>query len=145
MDPMLVETTLERAKQMIAQLISFHPLQPSDDDYAKVFVGDAAARARAGYQGLWGAVPPWPGRASQTEIHVAGALAQDFAADLPRARFFPGGYKEIGHLLVPDVLWLMWEQVTPGERDGITFDGLVPIDDRWAWFPKPWRVVLPSP
>ncbi len=141
---MELETTYARAKQMIEQLISFHPLQPHDEDYAAVFVGDAAARAREGYKALWSALPPWPVKPSQTEIHVTGAFAEDFANADPRARFFPGGYKDVAQLLVPGVLWLMWEQVTPGQRDGITFDGLVAIGDRWAWFPKPWRAVLPS-
>ncbi len=122
----------------------FAILKPRDEDYDRVFVGAAAAAARAGYAGLWAGVPPWPARPDQTELHVAVAYTEDFAAGNERAAPFPGGYKTIAASLAPGVAWLLWEAVAPGERNGIVFDGLVPIDDRWAWFPKPWRVV-PEP
>ena len=31
--------------------------------------------------------------------------------------------------------------VQPGEAHGMAHDGLVYLDDHWAWFPKPWRVL----
>jgi hypothetical protein len=143
-----LQLIIHRAREMLGALASttqpFAQLRPHDEDYGLVFVGDAALRARAGYAGLWQAPPPWPVRPEQTEIHVTAALAEDFARDDPRASPFPGGYKTIAAQLAPDQVWLLWEHVAPGQRDGIVFDGLVPIGDRWAWFPKPWRVVQPT-
>jgi hypothetical protein len=119
----------------------FALIKPRDEDYLRVFVPSVAARARAGYEALWGSPPPWPGRSDQTEFHVTAAYAEDFATDEKRAAAFPGGYRDAAPSFQPHTTWILWEVVTPGERNGITFDGLVPIDDRFAWFPKPWRVV----
>ncbi len=116
-------------------------LQPRDTDYERLFVPAAAAGARAGYAGLWGAPPPWPAGPDQTVIHVAGAWSDALGVASAVTRAFPGGYATIATALQPGVVWMVWEVVAPGQRDGISFDGLTAIDDRFVWCPKPWRVV----
>jgi hypothetical protein len=118
----------------------FALIRPRDEDYVRAFRPDQAVHARASYEGLWANPPPWPGRPDQTEWHVTAALAEDFLNNDSRAAPFPGGYREVASTFQPGSIWLLWEVVRPGEPNGITFDGLVAIDDRYAWFPKPWRV-----
>ena len=148
-----IEVIVARARAMIEQLQKPNgpaaekllKLRPRDEDYAAVFVGAAVASARAGYAGLWAAPPAWPVKPDQTTVRIGGAYAEDFAkSDEPRTKPFPGGYVGISPHLVPGRIWMVWEHVAPGARDGISFDGLVALPDHFAWFPKPWRVV-PQP
>jgi len=104
-------------------------------------VAEVVEQARSGYRSLWSQVPPWPVKPDQTDLRIGAAFAKDFATENARIRPFPGGYRDVARYLLPDRIWIVWEHVTPGAKDGILFDGLVAIDDHFAWFPKPWRVL----
>jgi len=116
-------------------------LRPTPADCAQVFVADAVSRAQSGYAELWQTPPLWPLKRDQTMLRVNLAYAEDFREDGPRAAAFPGGYRSIAHHLLPGRIWLCWEYFAPEAGSGLSFDGLVRLDDRWAWFPKPWRVL----
>jgi hypothetical protein len=50
----------------------------------------------------------------------------------------------IAALLVPGIVWVCWKLVDEGAGGGgVLYAGLARIDDRWAWFPKPWRAIAP--
>ncbi len=116
-------------------------LAPRDEDYDRVFVGEAAELARKGYRALWSApVAPLP-REGQTSLLVTAATAAELQLDTERSRSFPGGYKKAAHLLAPDLVWVAWKYTRPGETMGMAWDGLCWVDDHWAWFPKAWRVI----
>lgn len=116
-------------------------LAPRPEDYARVFIGSAAERARAGYRELWSApVAPLP-REGQSTVLVTAATAAELQLDTERSRVFPGGYQRVAHELRPELVWLAWKYVRPGEHSGMAWDGLVWVDDHWAWFPKVWRVL----
>src|SRR5262249_18195779 len=115
-------------------------LQPRDEDYEKVFVEEAANQARSTYQQLWaaGLLSPRP-QSTQTEIRCAVAPAGMFTWRNELSNQFPGGYQGIAALLNPSLVWLAWEYLEPGKQSGLSFDGLVWVEDHWAWFPKPYR------
>lgn len=116
-------------------------LQPRDEDWARVFVGDAAERAKAGYTSLWSApVSPLP-KDGQVNLIVSAALAAELQLRTPRTASFPGAYADIAYRLQPERPWIAWKYTKPGESHGMAWDGLVWIEDHWAWFPKPWRVL----
>lgn len=119
-------------------------LEPRPSDWIRVFAGPAAARAEAGYRELWAAPVAPQARAGQSTILLTAATALELQLDTERSRAFPGGYRQIAHLLQPDRIWVAWKYVAPGERVGMAWDGLVWLDDHWAWFPKPWRVLSAS-
>jgi len=54
---------------------------------------------------------------------------------------FAGGLPDVAEQLVPDRFWVAWEFVEPGASCGMAYHGLVWLDGRFAWFPKPWRVL----
>jgi hypothetical protein len=54
---------------------------------------------------------------------------------------FPRGYRSIAHWLQPERIWLAWKYLAPGAQSGVAYNGLVWMDDHWAWFPKPFRVL----
>ena len=117
-------------------------LRPRHEDYARVFVASAVDKAQLGFGQLWNAPPKSLGKSHQTEVHVAGvANASALIDENDLSKGFPGGYQKIAHLLQPDVVWVSFKLVAPGESAGMAHDGLVKLDDRWAWFPKPWRVL----
>jgi hypothetical protein len=41
----------------------------------------------------------------------------------------------------PDRIWLVWRYLEAGQAAGVRYDGVTRLDDRWGWFPKPYRVV----
>ena len=60
----------------------------------------------------------------------------------PSSELFPGGYREVARAFQPDPIWLCWKFVEPGSRLGMAHNGLVQVEPlRFAWFPKPWRVL----
>lgn len=116
-------------------------LRPDPDDYAAVFAPAVALRARGGYQSFWLQSPRPAPRSGQTEIRVFAAPASMLTDDNELSRRFPGGYRRIAHLLDPHRIWLAWKFLAPGASMGMAYDGLVWLDGRFAWFPKPWRVI----
>jgi hypothetical protein len=77
----------------------------------------------------------------QTQLLISPAYSADLMAGVNAAKEFPGGYAQIAKLLKPGMLWIAWKYVATGERSGMAYDGLVSLDDRFAWFPKPWKVI----
>lgn len=81
-------------------------------------------------------------RPEQTHVDVAlcpvGALAEGH----PLSRAFPGAYKTLAQrMLAPGRVWVTWTYTEPDAERGMRYDGLVWLEDRWVWFPKPWRFV----
>ena len=133
-----------RARQLLARLFATRPpdlesLRPQPDDYARCFVEDVVAPVRAAYEALWAHVIEVRVRPEQTELRIAVASVEELREGIEGARAFPGGYRDASVFFLSGPLWLAWDLRAPGADAGMAFDGLVPLDDRWAWFPKPWR------
>ncbi len=120
-------------------------LQPRDEDYDLVFQPDVAPIARAGYADLWSRPPILPIAVDQTALRLAVCYAEELVGYTGRAQTFPRGYQSIATHLVPGRIWCAWEYLRPGASDGLSFDGLVVLDERFAWFPKPWRILASAP
>lgn len=118
-------------------------LRPRDSDWEQVFQGGAALRARQGYAPLWEGEPGpiIEPRRGQVEIRVVAVTAAALRDDPEAAFHFPGGYRDIVDLLVPERCWVAWTFTEPGEELGMQYNGLVYLDERFVWFPKPWRVL----
>lgn len=116
-------------------------MKPREADFERVFRPPLLDAARTLYGAMW-AQPPPPlrGRPDQTRLWVRVASTEDFAAWNRRGAEFPGGYRKLAPALVPGVIWVAWKFVAEGEITGLSFDGLVRIDDRFVWFPQPWRL-----
>jgi hypothetical protein len=117
-------------------------LRPRPGDYDAVFRPEAVAAAREAYDAMWASRPPAVRRASsrsRIDCHVApaGMLGDDNVLSRP----FPTGYRALAEQLDPHRVWVAWKVVEPGHDAGMAYDGLVWVDDHWAWFPKPYRVL----
>jgi hypothetical protein len=135
------------AEAMLTAIVTGAPedlvrnLRPRDDDYARVFTPDAAETARTGYLSLWNAPPKALHKAGQTQVIAFACDAESLRTDNEFSRSFPGGYQRIAGFLEPKMVWLAFKTVVPGQSTGMAYDGLVYLDDHWAWFPKPWRIL----
>ena len=116
-------------------------LRPRDEDYARVFTPEAAETARAGYLSLWNSPPRGLSKAGQTQVIAFACDAESLRSDNEFSRNFPGGYQKIAGFLKPELVWVAFKTVIPGQTTGMAYDGLVYLDDHWAWFPKPWRIL----
>lgn len=120
-------------------------LKPVSADYKAVYADDAvAAKAAAGYDKLWATDPKAVIEADPafSEIKVWKATTEDFQKWTEHVdKNFPGGYRRVAGMLKPGVTVYRWNFVKPGESGGVPFDGLIHVNGRWAWFPKPWRII----
>lgn len=118
-------------------------LRPTADDYKAVFAEDVTAKVQAEYDKLWsdpnaviGADP------ANTELKLWKASTeelQQWSADAQAN--FPGGYQRAAKSLKPGLVVYRWKYVKPGETTGMAYDGLIYVNGRWSWYPKPWRVL----
>lgn len=120
-------------------------LKPRDEDYELVFIGEAAGRARKGYRALWIAPPDGLAKPGQTAVTAFACRAGELVTNSASSRQFPGGYRQIAHKLQPERVWVRFAFHAPGESGGMAHDGLVWLSGRWAWFPKPWRMIEDAP
>ncbi len=117
-------------------------LKPRPGDAARVFSPADAARVEPLYARLWERDPPRVrAPSSRVTLRIAVATAGLLAADDAVAATFPARWRAIAGSLRPERTWVAWAYVPEGGGRAEDMDGLVWLDDRWAWFPAPWRVL----
>lgn len=122
-------------------LLLVSELRPRPEDYARVFAPAYVELARRAYDALFLAARPLERSPQQTVLRLSMATAAELAEYGVETCEFPGGYREILGALLPESLWVHWKYVAPGSSSGMAYDGLTRLDDRWVWFPKPYRVL----
>jgi len=116
-------------------------LRPHVDDYARAFVAEISDAARAAYEALWSDPPRVASTTIGSKLKLSISPAGMLLEDNELSRGFPGGYRSIAPLLNPHRVWVAWKLIAPGKDAGMAYDGLVWLDDHWAWFPKPYRAL----
>ena len=67
--------------------------------------------------------------------------AEELQTRAGASHYFPGGYRRAAKILRRGHTVYRWKFVKPGEKLGMAFDGLVYLNGRWLFFPKPWRIL----
>lgn len=116
-------------------------LRPRPEDYARAFLPQYAEAARTAFEAIWADSPRISPALSGSELKLNMAPAGMLADDNALSWNFPGGYRSVAHMLDPHRVWVAWKLIAPGKTAGMAYDGLVWLDDHWAWFPKPYRVL----
>ncbi len=141
--------TEDGAKQLLTELrtapdaaAKTKGLRPSEADYKAVFTDDFAGKAEKGYDELWAdpkaVITADP---ANTELKLSKATTDDLKAWTPDVkRDFPGGYEKVKDFYKPGLTIYRWKYTKPGEDLGMAYDGLIYVNNHWAWFPKPWRI-----
>jgi hypothetical protein len=117
------------------------PILPLVDDYARVFHPGLAPVAQKHYEAIWAGKPTIVAKPGQTVVRLWIADAGELLGNTGEAPGFPRGYGDIAPHLQPGFPWIAWKYLKPGTNLGMAYDGLVWLGDRFAWFPKPWRVL----
>jgi hypothetical protein len=144
----LMQSLAQRAIEPLSALVGSNGTQqveamrPRVDDFARVFRADITDAVRAAYQSLWRDPPRMrPLESGELTLRVDAAPAGALLEENELSRHFPGGYRALAPYLLPDRIWFVWRYLQSGAEAGMRYDGVVMIDDRWVWFPKPYRVV----
>ena len=116
-------------------------LRPQPGDYARAFEPEIVEQARTIYETLWAHPPRVERSPAGSQLKLAIAPAGMLLEKNELSREFPGGYRAIAPLLNPHRVWVAWKLIPPGKDAGMAYDGLVWLDDHWAWFPKPYRAL----
>lgn len=134
--PVLVAA--DREKERVPFLCS---LAPRDEDYARVFEPAKAEKARSFYESMWKRTPSVVWNPRHTVIRFQVALSDDFLTSHPRAAAFPKGFRDIANELAKGLPWAVFDLLEAGETLGLSTDGLVFLDNRLLWFPRPYVAV----
>jgi hypothetical protein len=121
------------------QAALFAAWRPKAEDYEAVFVGDAAAKAKAAMDPLFEGSKGLGLAPEQTEIDVVAVTPAQLAKGEGPAASCPPGYKDIADKINPKVTVYCFHIAKPGTKGGLAGDALVHLDDHWAYFPKPFR------
>lgn len=113
-------------------------LRPQPEDYALVFATDIAHGMRQIYDGVWETEPVITRKTHQNVLLASACVAEGFFPGSVMMDAFPGGYAKLADHLVDGRVWVCWKFVAPGQRLGMAWDGLVHLEERWVWFPRPW-------
>ena len=117
-----------------------HSVRPNPEDYARVFVGEAAAVAHDVYEAAWQSAPSLPLVPPNGRLDVWCRPGIAFSGEPRLTAKFPGGMRAIAKWLKPDPIWVGWRFVWPDGSDKRS-EGLVWLDGRFAFFPRPWGVL----
>lgn len=113
-------------------------LKPQPDDYQKVFRPEIVSGIASMYGELWDTNPIIQRKQHQSALIARACPAAAFLAGNPMMSFFPGGYAGIAEYLLPEKIWVAWKFVAAGETLGMAYEGLVKLEERWVWFPRPY-------
>jgi hypothetical protein len=116
-------------------------LRPQPGDAAKVFLPELSTAIEAALDRVWDKGITIRPAGGQTEVSAMAGLPEDFAEKANHTRGFAQAYTPLAAYLQPGRIWISWTFHAPGEEKGRRYDALVWIDDHWAFFPKPWRLL----
>lgn len=121
-------------------------LKPVATDYpllfdARLFDGRMNPDLATRYEQLWQRPPSVRPGTEYSELDVVAAPAGILRSHNVLSEQFPGGYRGVAGWMHPARVWLCWSYRRPGQHSGVSYDGLVWLDTRWVWCPKPFRVI----
>jgi len=113
-------------------------LRPRAEDFAVAFAPAAAEVGRRAYPTVWRETPVFGPSEEQSRLHVGTFVSDDL-------RHAPPAWRPLAPALKRGRIWVSWAFAEPAGR-GTTFDGMLFLGDRFAWFPRPWRFLQrPAP
>jgi hypothetical protein len=125
-----------RATELIAGLA------PRPGDAEQVFDASVAGALGAAYAAMWAGEPPRVHAGSgEVRLHIAVSPAGLLGTSPEMREAFPRAWAELVPVLNPHRTWVCWSYVASGLARAADYDGLVWVDDHWAWFPALPRVL----
>lgn len=120
-------------------------LKPRPEDVRAAYREPLASALIAGYDRLFKPGVAIGGKPGQTDMRTLFTHFSALKNGEPVLREFPGGYKKVLPYMITapgsDPVIARFKFVKPGETLGMAFDGLIHVNGRWVFMPKPWRVI----
>ncbi|MCW5749058.1 MAG: hypothetical protein KIT36_22905 [Alphaproteobacteria bacterium] len=144
--------TQDGARALLAQFLpgstadksaAMKRLQPTTADYRAVYKEPLAGKLEEANRRHWQSGAKLGGRPDQTELLVVFTTTDDLINGKPVLGEFPGGYRRVTDHMNRGLPIVRFKYVKPGSASGMAFDGLVHVNGRWVFMPKPWSVVEP--
>ena len=107
-------------------------LRPTQADYLAVYKEPVAGALEAANDRHW--------EKGET-LRVSAQRTDDLIDSKPVLSEFPGGYRRVLPYLKRGIPIARFKYVEPGKTTGLAVDGLVHVNGRWVFMPKPWTVV----
>ena len=114
---------------------------PKPEQIRKVYAEPLASKMIAMYSAALTPDVVIAPKQGQTELLMVYTTTKALRDGAPVLGKFPGGYKEVTRYFAIDVPIVRFKFVRPGETLGMAYDGMVFVDGRWMWMPKPWRAL----
>ena len=134
---------LESAQKKDANLTEMSKsLRPSAADYSAIFVDDVVGMAKTKYEEHWTNEDyVLEVKEGQTELLLWKATREQLLNGSGDVAEFPSGYKKVAEKLRPGLTFYRFKFVKPGDKHGMTYDGLVFVNGHWVMVSKPYRVI----
>jgi hypothetical protein len=114
-------------------------LKPTEADVKSVYSEPLGSKLAAFYSQMFKPGTAIGPKEGQTELLYVFATTGQLKAGAPVAGEFPGGYAKVTQYMAKDVPIVRFKFVKPGETAGMAFDGLIHVNGRWVFMPKPWN------
>ena len=116
-------------------------LRPTQADYLAVYKEPVAGALEAANDRHWEKGETLRVSAQRTDILMIVVPTDDLIDSKPVLSEFPGGYRRVLPYLKRGIPIARFKYVEPGKTTGLAVDGLVHVNGRWVFMPKPWTVV----
>lgn len=116
-------------------------LRPTQADYRAVYKEPVAGALEAENDRHWEKGETLRVGPTRTEILMIVVPTDDLIDRKPVLSEFPGGYGRVLPFLNRGIPIARFKYVEPGKTTGLAVDGLVHVNGRWVFMPKPWTVV----
>jgi len=112
---------------------------PRPEDIRAVYGEPLASNMIATYEKHLTANVAISPKEGQTQLLMWYASTDGLKRGSEMLREFPGGYGDVRGYFQGDHPIVRFKFVSPGEKLGMAYDGLIHVNGRWVWMPKPWR------
>lgn len=129
------------ANSGVDQSAAMKKLRPTQADYLAVYKEPVAGALEAENDRLWEKGETLRVSAQRSEILMIVVPTDALIDGKPVLSEFPGGYRRVLPHLKRGIPIARFKYVEPGKTTGLAVDGLVHVNGRWVFMPKPWTVV----
>mgnify|MGYP000716469315 CR=1 FL=1 len=116
-------------------------LAPTSDDISAVYAEPLAGKLTASYAQMFTPGVQIGPKPDQDTLLIYYGTTGQLKSGMPIASQFPGGYGDVAPYFIGDQPIVRFKFVTEGEELGLAFDGLIYVNGRWVFMPKPWRAL----
>jgi len=116
-------------------------LKPTEADIRAVYAQPLADRLVPMYEAMFTPDAQVGPNEGQTEVKAWFAMTSELRDGTPELDEFPGGYGDVRQFFIGDHPIVRFTFVKPGEDRGMSFEGLIYVNDRWVLMPRPWRAL----